>query len=323
VAGTLKFTDLVSFSYLDHNWTKVKDDYEGAFKPPVSGQPHSGAVGNLPNETSEDIQHDSNGGLNVQIAATHAGVITRNNGFYLPERMKKGTGTFTKDFAKPVLLHHEDLEDPVGRIVDAVYVDTSGAIQDKYRGLEVKNSLGEIVGTINDTLIQDFVNDKMPFGQQVDVVRNIFSDSLLDDETYIGLGYIKILANITDPDAIQKLLDGRYITGSVGATTSKAICSICKTDWTKGGPCEHKPGGVYDEAKCFIIAGKLNYDEYSFVNVPADRNSRVLQLDYNGNTAKIEVADDFKGRIYEVQLQFPQYDSDTKEEKGMALKKDA
>lgn len=322
--GTLKFTDLVSFSYLDHNWTKVKDDYEGAFKPPVPGQPHSGAVGNMPTEGQPQMQAASNGGLNVQIAATHAGIITRNNGFYLPERMKKGSTTFTQDFHKPVLLHHKDHEDPVGRIIDSVYVDTSGAIQDKYRGLEVRNSMGEVVGTINDALIHDFVNDKMPFGQQVDVVRNILRDSLLDDKGYAGLGFIKILANISDPDAIQKLLDGRYITGSVGASTNKAICSICKSDWTKGGPCEHKPGGVYDDAKCFIIAGDLNYDEYSFVNVPADRHSRVLQLDYNGNNIEIEVADDYKGRIYEVQLQFPQYDSDTnQEEKIMAQKKDA
>ena len=323
MAGTLKFTDLVTFSYLDQNWTRVKDDYEGAFKPPVPGQPHNGAVGNIPDGTPTDMQQAANGGLNVQIAATHAGIITRNNGFYLPERMRKGTETFTKDFFKPVLLHHEDHQDPVGRVIDAAYVDTSGAIQDKYRGLEVKNSVGEVVGTINDALIRDFSGGAMPFGQQVDVVRNILRDSLLDDKAYAGLGYIKILANIADPDAIQKLLDGRYSTGSVGASTNKAVCSVCKSDWTKGGPCEHKPGGVYDDAKCFIIAGDLAYDEYSFVNVPADRHSRVLQLDYNGNKAEIEVADDYKGRIYEVQLQFPQYDSDTKEEKGMAQKKDA
>ena len=54
--GRLKFTDLVTFSYLDHNWSKVKDDYEGAFKPPVSGQPHSGAVGNYPTEDQPQMQ---------------------------------------------------------------------------------------------------------------------------------------------------------------------------------------------------------------------------------------------------------------------------
>ena len=305
---------------MDPNWTKVKDDYQGAFKPPVPGQPHPGAVGNIPEGNGSQTQQIQNSGLNVQIAATHSGIVIRNNRFYLPERMKKGVATFTKDFFKPVLLHHDQDKDPVGRIIDATYVDTSGVVQDRYRGLEVKNSKGKTMGTINDALIHDFVNDKMPFGQQVDVIRNMFKDSLLDDDEYAGLGYIKILANIADPDAIQKLLDGRYITGSVGASTNRAVCSVCKSDWAKEGPCEHKPGAMYDEAKCFLIAGDLSYEEYSFVNVPADRHSKVLQLDYNGNTIDIDVADDYQGRICEVQLEFPQYDSVTKEEMGMANK---
>lgn len=323
VTGKLRFNDVVSFSYLSNNWTKVKDDYEGAFRPSAPGQPHSGAVGNIPegaSGTDPQAQQIANSGLNVQIAATHSGVVIRNNRFYLPERMKKGAPTFTKDFFKPVLLHHDQDKDPVGRIIDAAYVDTSGIVQDKYRGLEVKNSTGKTIGTINDALIQDFTTDKMPFGQQVDVIRNVFRDSLLEDDEYTGLGYIKILANIANPDSIQKLLDGRYITGSVGASTNRAVCSICKSDWAKEGPCEHKPGAIYDEAKCFLIAGDLSYEEYSFVNVPADRHSKVLQLDYNGNTTDIDVADDYQGRIYEVQLEFPQYDSATKEEMGMANK---
>jgi hypothetical protein len=115
-------------------------------------------------------------------------------------------------------------------------------------------------------MLTDFVGGKMPFGQQVDVIRSLFRDSLLEDRSYDGLGHIQIVANITDSDAIQKLLDGRYITGSVGATTDRAVCSVCKQDWTEDGQCEHKPGGIYDSAKCFIIAGKLFYDEYSFVS---------------------------------------------------------
>lgn len=321
MAGTLRITDLVSFSYLSHDWGKVRDDYEGAFAPQRNpGPTHPSGMGTIGQMAiaSQD-QQQTGQGLNIQIAATHSGIITRNNGFYLPDRMRKGAETFTKDYPKPVLLHHEDHKDPVGRIIDAAYVDTSGSIQDKYKGLEVRNKAGKVVGKITDSLINDFTNSNMPFGQQVDVVRSILRDSsMLEDAGYQGLGYIKLLANITDPDAIQKLLDGRYITGSVGATTNKAVCSVCRTDWTDNGPCEHKPGGVYDDAKCFIIAGDLVYDEYSFVNVPADRHSRVLQLDYNGNHTEIEVVNDYKGRIYEVQLEFPQYGSDDKEEKGMA-----
>jgi len=86
--------------------------------------------------------------------------------------------------------------------------------------------------------------------------------------------------------------------------------------------CDHKPGAIYDGAKCFIIAGELVYDEYSFVNVPADRHSKVLELHYNGIRDSVNIAEDYTGKIYEVNLEFPQYDSATKEEGEMTLKVD-
>lgn len=266
------------------------------------------------------LQNNISTGLQVRIAATHAGIVTRNNGFYLPDKMRDGAATFVDQYNKPVLLHHEDHKDPVGRIIKAGYIDTSSSIYDQYAGKTVRDSRGKEVGTITEVLLKDFISGSMPFGQQVDVIRSLFKDSLLDDRSYDGLGHIQIIANITDADAVQKLLDGRYITGSVGATTNRAVCSVCKQDWTKEGKCDHKPGGIYDSAECFIIAGKLFYDEYSFVNVPADRHSKVLELNYNGITDNIDVVDDCNGRVYEVNLEFPQYDSINQEVSLMGKK---
>ncbi len=300
----LKIRDLVKFSLADSNLMKVKDDYEATHLPGGIGQ--------------------SNQGLQIRIAATHAGIITRNNGFYLPDKMRKGASSFTDNYPAPVLVHHQDEEDNIGRIHAAQYIDTSGAIQDQYKlveGLPVKDRYGKEVGVITDVLLKDFVSDKMPFGMQVDTVCTLLRDSLLGDSDYAGLGHIQIVASITDKVAIEKLLDGRYLTGSVGATTNRAVCSVCRQDWTEEGKCEHKPGGIYDGAKAFIIAGNLNYEEYSFVNVPADRHSKVLELNYNGIQDSVEIADDYSGRIYEVKLSFPQYDSVSKEEEGMAKKK--
>ena len=45
--------------------------------------------------------------------------------FYTPDRMKSGLPSFTNDFAKPVLLHHNDAKDPVGRVYRATYKDLS------------------------------------------------------------------------------------------------------------------------------------------------------------------------------------------------------
>lgn len=300
---------------------KVKDDYEGAFKPDKPGQTHPSGMGTV----GQDQQMQQTGqGLKVRIAATHAGIITRNNGFYLPDKMKKGSTSFTDNFPKPVLVHHEEHQDPIGRVYASDYIDTSGTIQDQFNlmeGMPVRDKKGKEIGVITDVLLKDFVEAKMPYGMQVDTVRTLFRDSFLSDDAYSGLGHIQIVAFISDRAAIEKLLDGRYLTGSVGATTDKAICSVCRQDWTKEGKCEHKPGGLYDGQKCFIITGNLLYDEYSFVNKPADRHSKVLELHYNGIQDAVESVDDYQGRIYEVRLGFPQYDSVSEEEDTEMAKK--
>ena len=219
MAGTLKIYDTVKFSLLDPNLIKVRDDYSGLY----TQTPNSGVV--------------SNKGLIVRIAATHSGIITRNNGFYLPDKMKKGATSFMEGFGKPILKHHEDTQDSIGRVIDSRYIDTSGAVLDKFRDMKIKNKLGKEVATINDALIQDFCEGKMPFGMAVDTVRELLRDSILDHTDYEGLGFIQLTANISDPDSITKLLDGRFLTGSVGASTNAAVCSVCRTDWTDGGPC--------------------------------------------------------------------------------------
>jgi len=311
----LKIRDLVKFSLIDQSLINVRDDFNNT---PNSQNAKTLNRDNLGSLMTLGQGNPLRQGLQVRIAATHAGIITRNNGFYLPDSMRKGASSFTEEYPKPVLLHHEDQKDPVGRIMSANYRDTSHGVGEHYNGMLVKNKYGEEVGTITNTLISDFVNNKMPFGMQVDVVSSMFTDSLLSDSSYQGLGYIELVANITDKNAVEKLLDGRYITGSIGASTDKAVCSICKSDWTKEGPCDHKPGAVYDSAKCFIIAGDLVYDEYSFVNVPADKHSRVLELNYNGLQDQIEIANDYEGRLYEVKLGFPQYDSKDKEKQAVS-----
>jgi hypothetical protein len=306
--GILKFSDTVRFRLTDSNLIKVQDDYNGAFKP-ESGRPeHSSGMGYTPqgNKSSSSLP----AGLLVRIAATHSGLITRNNGFYLPDKMKKGVSSFTDNYAKPVLLHHNDMKDNIGRIYEAKYRDTSGSIVDRFSDMTVTDRKGKVKGTVTAQLLKDLVDGRMPFGMQVDTVTTLLRDSLLEEPSYEGLGYIELVANITDKEAIQKLLDGRYLTGSVGATTDAAVCSVCRQDWTDAGQCEHRPGGIYDGVKCFIIAGSLNYDEYSFVNVPADRHSKVLELQYNGINDSVKTEDKYFGKLFESVLSFPQYDKE-------------
>jgi hypothetical protein len=321
VENFLRISDAVQISWLNTPLIQLKDDYPGAFRPEDPGQQtHHTGMGTVP--SAGQIQQSQQQGLLVRIAATHSGIITRNNGFYLPDKMRKGSATFLKDYPKPVLLHHEDEKDPIGRVALSDYVDTSDSITDNYDGLVVKNKKGKEIGTITEALIKDFVSDKMPFSQKIDVVRSLLMDSILNDNGYEGLGHIQLVANIVDEQAIKKLADGRYLTVSTGASTDAAICSVCRTDWTEDGLCEHKPGALYDGQKCFIIAGNLIYDEISIVNKPADRHARILELHYNGIKDSVQVADESRGKLYEVDIEFPQYSAENKKEEDMKGPKD-
>jgi len=311
----LKINDLVRFDYLNTDLVSIQDDFKnskGPFKP----------------IKDTDIQSMDAKGLKVRIAATHSGIITLNNMFYLPDKMKKATPTFLADYGKPILKHHDEKQDNIGRVIDASYVDTSGLIKDNFDSLFDS-------ANFNESSLKDFCDGRMPFGLQVDFVRKYFNKpirdqvTLLENDAYIGLGHVEIICDITDPDAVQKFLDGRFLTGSVGARTNKAVCSVCKQNWTADGECSHSPGAMYDGQKCVLIAGDFFYDEYSVVNSPADRQSRVLELYYNGDIKNIEVKNEYAGNVHEVRLDFPQYSKEdrmadrAKKEEGVKGIKDA
>ena len=240
----------------------------------------------LPKENRQFMQDNyvsASGPLMVKIAATHSGIITRNNGFYMPDKMRDGAVTFLQNYEKPVLLHHNSYNgDPVGRVKSAAYIDTSRGIIKQDKNNDDKGYL------------RDFIDATVSFDTKVSLIDRLVKDGILDDPSYEGVGYIELITAITDQDAILKISDNRYLTVSIGAETDAAICSICKSDWAEDGEmCEHRPGEIYDGKKAFLIAGSLEYDEVSFVSSPADPHAKVIQIS-NGNimdSRSIAVAD--------------------------------
>jgi len=103
------------------------------------------------------------------------------------------------------------------------------------------------------------------------------------ENTKSGKPGLVFTVEITDPVAIEKVLDGRYSTVSIGATTDKVTCNICGTDRTQEW-CEHYPGEEYDGQKAHFIIGTTFGKEVSYVNVPADS--------FAGNTSVEMVEDD-------------------------------
>lgn len=241
-----------------------------------------------PGSLKDSLGGTSQGSVTVRVAATHAGIVTRNNTFYLPDRMRAGVPTWTEQYNKPVLVHHQKDQDPIGRVIQADYVDLSGSL-----GPAMQNNLFRDSIVAKDKF-NKFIKGGMSYGLQVDYVRDNFSRSdVVDDKNYEGLGYIMLTATITDPDAIQKIRDGRYLTGSVSASTDRATCSVCKQDWLDEGQCDHEPGSIYDGTKAFIIAGNFEYEEWSYVNKPADRHSKTLEIvnSVSNNKEKVQTMD--------------------------------
>jgi hypothetical protein len=125
-----------------------------------------------------------------------------------------------------------------------------------------------------------------------------FKNSIANrDYSYRGLGFMQNLSNISDPDAVAKVLDGRYITVSVSGETDEMTCSICKQNWLTDGRCEHRFGHEYtdDETEleqlAFWYGGNFVWDEWSWVNGPADPFAMVVNR---------EVAGDAKDSILEI-----------------------
>lgn len=105
-----------------------------------------------------------------------------------------------------------------------------------------------------------------------------------------GYGFQRLTIKITDEEAINKILDGRYETVSVRMTTDHCYCSICNADWSgEDGPCEHTPGTKYDNKLAYMTTGDLSYREVSFVNIPADEYAGVKEAIMSENKDSVGV----------------------------------
>ena len=84
-------------------------------------------------------------------------------------------------------------------------------------------------------------------------------------------GLVQLSVRVTDQAAIEKILDERYLTVSVGSRSQDAVCSLCNRNFSTSGICEHKKGKKYGGKLAYVKIGKREYKDVSFVNVPADR----------------------------------------------------
>jgi hypothetical protein len=119
------------------------------------------------------------------------------------------------------------------------------------------------------------------------------------DKESDGSSFVRLQVAITDPVAAQKVLDKRYLTGSVGGRASKAVCSISGEDLAQetesGRPRmpKFRRGKVYKGKLAYIDMQDISFKEYSFVNQPADQKSGVRSTTLNDGKATVAASDDW------------------------------
>lgn len=105
-----------------------------------------------------------------------------------------------------------------------------------------------------------------------------FKQSVINPEKHT----IQLNLEITNKAAIERFLDGRYRTFSIGGYTDSATCSVCNKDQMTDGFCGHQRGKTYDGKECFWNLGTMEYDEISVVNSPADVHAQAISLSVVG-----------------------------------------
>lgn len=96
---------------------------------------------------------------------------------------------------------------------------------------------------------------------------------------------IKVKVRVTDKDAIEKFLDGRYNTVSIGGSPKTVTCKLCGKQILKDGKfdfCGHYRGNTYDGKKAIWKAEDITYNELSVVNNPADVYAQVYKIEIVG-----------------------------------------
>lgn len=209
-------------------------------------------------------------GLYITYDLSHSGRRI-NNRIYTTKGQQKGINTLLSPYPKPILTHHDGGSDPIGRFTDGRWEDLSAQAMSFFDN------------------VQDYMSVRKSFDSDDPerIFKSLKQHNLLTNTDWPGLGRMRVQAKITDQKAIEKFLDGRYVTFSAGSTTDRHVCSVCLSDWAQGDLCEHRHGKIYDGDLCVFVTGEFQVVEGSVVNMPADDLSQVSSMELVDQLASI------------------------------------
>ena len=150
------------------------------------------------------------------------------------------------------------------------------------------NGLENSVSSWTDNYNKPVLLNHNPYSDNIGRVKHAeFCQSVIDPSKHC----IKLTLEITNKDAIERFLDGRYKTFSIGGYTDSAKCSICGKDQMTDGWCGHQRGRKYDGKEAYWTLGKMEYDEISVVNCPADVHAQAIDIKVITNEPQADSAE--------------------------------
>lgn len=192
--------------------------------------------------------------LRVVIDATHSGRLT-NLRVYPGKKMKDSVDTFMQPFPKPVLKHHNEDADPVGRVVSAEYIQLKSGRDFEDDWKNPKDDMGSGFCKLTVDIFDQDTIEKILDGRLRQVSTGQRNESLN--------------CSICGEDMLTSDECGHY-------------------------PGEkYKIKGDLDSSEeylCYAITGKLKYKEVSFVNNPADSFAGVTKISADANASSVTYA---------------------------------
>lgn len=130
-------------------------------------------------------------------------------------------------------------------------------------------------------ILRDHLDTPGPQGtHSSEVYGRVYHPAQIHSNT--GDKFLRCMATITHPEAIEAILTGRWLTVSLGSKTDSVRCSICKGELTEG-LCDHQKGKMYEvddkpdyKEKCRWVIGPIRAREISFVVSPSDDQAGIL-----------------------------------------------
>jgi len=222
------------------------------------------------------------------------------------------------DFSKSELDFSEEFNSKHGLIIEIAAIHEGlTANYNNYSADELEKALESWVEPYPKPIILNHDLSTEPIGRVIAAKMDKESD---------GSSYVRLQVAVTDPVAAQKVMDKRYLTGSVGGRAGKAVCSISGEDLAQetesGRPRlpKFKRGKVYKGKLAYIDMQDISFKEYSFVNQPADQKSGVRSTKSSSGDAPVAASDDWVARSSAFVLHMDSEDIVSVEENESILK---